>query len=311
MEGLFRVLNLGLAVDTLQNTNNAKQTKVKKPFLNRVVSFVLKTIILIELIKYIFTGIFFSCFLLINNIKAIFGLTEKSQVYVESAESVNRLYGYIGQIIDSVDLQVIFDNEPNNEQLENVEDNIVQNVTLSDEVSKTKEDAVTVLKRLRLINVTEDNYLELSFNVSDFRSLNMSLKNIDDIHAISQIYAFELAVREYNPSAIDDYYRGIKCKYEDRYYEGKDDFINSIGCSDEFEYRSIAEGYIVSKNGDISISGANNIRLSSCSNKYSFRYSNEDKGEPLVDILNAKKQEQADNMKKAALGIYKVRKHTF
>lgn len=305
MGGLFRILNLGLAVDALQNTGETKP-KERKPFLNRVVSFVAKTIILIELIKYMFTGVIFSGFLFFNNIKGMLGLTDKSQVYTESAESVKRLYTRIEGIIDSIDLQVIFDNDTNEEQLENVLDNNI----LKEEVTKTKEDAISVLKRLKLINVTEDNYLELNFNVTDFRSLNMSLKNIDDIHAISQIYAFELAVNEYNPSAIDDYYRGIKCRYEDRYYEGKADFVKSIGCNDEFEYRSIAEGYIISKNGDISISSINGIRLSNCSNNYSFEYKNEDRGKSLVDILKEEKQAQADNMKKAVLGSYKARKYT-
>ena len=144
MGGLFRILNLGLAVDALQNTGETKP-KERKPFLNRVVSFVAKTIILIELIKYIFTGAIFSGFLFFNNIKGMLGLTDKSQVYTESAESVKRLYTRIEGIIDSIDLQVIFDNDTNEEQLENVLDNNIQNNILSEEVAKTKEDAVSVL----------------------------------------------------------------------------------------------------------------------------------------------------------------------
>lgn len=178
------------------------------------------------------------------------------------------------------------------------------------DIEYAKDAAISCLKRLGLIEKLDNYEHKIYFSVEDFKTLNMSLRKISDIEAISQIYAFELAVNEYNPSAIDDYYRGIKCRYEDRYYEGKADFVKSIGCNDEFEYKSIAEGYIISKNGDISISSTNGIRLSNCSNNYSFKYNNEARGESLGDILNAKRQDQADNMKRAALGSYNARKYT-
>ena len=179
------------------------------------------------------------------------------------------------------------------------------------DIEKAKDAAISCLKRLGLIEKLDNYEHKVYFSVEDFKTLNMSLRNVSDIEAISQIYAFELAVEEFNPSAIDDYYRGIKCKVNgaNRYYKGKADFEDSIGCNDEFEYRSIAEGYIISKNGDISISNTNGVRLSNCSNNYSFKYNNEDRGESLVGILIAKKQDQADNMKRAALGSYNAGKY--
>lgn len=177
----------------------------------------------------------------------------------------------------------------------------------NENIEKVKKEATNDLKRLGLIS---DN--SINFTVEDFRSLRMSLKNVDDINAISQIYAYELAVSEYDNFAVNDFYRGIKCKYEDRYYESKEDFYTSIGCTDEYAYDNMVEAYIVAKNGDINLSNHNNTRLSGDSHRLarpnSYKFNNEDRGQSLVDILREQKQTQSYNMSSKAMGSYQAKR---
>ena len=191
-----------------------------------------------------------------------------------------------------------FTEKEENEILENNEE------VLSEDILKVKNMAIEDLKRLGLIN---DN--ALNFNVDYFRSVGLSLKDINNINAISQIYAYELAVKDYDINAVDAYYKGIKCKYEDRYYENKDDFIKSIGLKSVEDYENMALEYIKTMNGEIGIGGvniynSNNKRTS----KYNFRYNSEDRGISLCETIRLQKQEQSKNMTAKAIGAYKVKK---
>lgn len=201
------------------------------------------------------------------------------------------------EFIGSIDVEINVQKDEEDEQV----------LTTNEDIEKVKKEAINDLKRLGLIS---DN--SINFTVEDFRSLRMSLKNIGDINAISQIYAYELAVRDYDNFAVDDFYKGIKCRYEDRYYESKEDFITSIGCQDESTYKNMVEEYIVSKNGDINLSRQDNIRLSSGNYRLvgsnSYIFNNEDRGQSLVDILKEEKQAQSYNMSSKALGSYQVKR---
>lgn len=71
--------------------------------------------------------------------------------------------------------------------------------------------------------------------------------------------------------------------------------------SDEIAYSDLNEEYIKGEQ----------ILLSNSSNnvgEYSFKYNNEDRGQSLVDIIKAQKEEQSLNMTAKALGTYRVRK---
>ena len=199
--------------------------------------------------------------------------------------------------------ETVFEEFTDKEEKEVLEDN---KEPLSENVLKVKNTAIEDLKRLGLIN---DN--ALNFNVDYFRSVGLSLKDVNNINAISQIYAYELAVKDYDINAVAAYYKGIKCKYEDRYYESKDDFVKSIGFKSAEDYESMALEYIKAMNGEIGIGGvniynSNNTRLS----KYSFKYNGEDRGISLSDAIRLQKQEQSKNMAKKAMGSYKARRYT-
>lgn len=201
------------------------------------------------------------------------------------------------EFIGSIDVEINVQKDEEDEQV----------LTTNEDIEKVKKEATNDLKRLGLIS---DN--SLNFTVEDFRSLRMSLKDIGDINAISQIYAYELAVRGYDNSAVNDFYKGIKCKYEDRYYESKEDFYTSIGCTDEYAYDNMVEAYIAAKNGDINLSNHNNIMLSGDIHRFarpnSYNYNNEDRGQTLVDILREQKRVQSDNINSMALGSYQAKR---
>ena len=202
------------------------------------------------------------------------------------------------KLLGSIDIDINVQNSSEEETIPNTLNN--------EDIEKVKREATNDLKRLGLIS---DN--SINFTVEYFRSLRMSLKNIDDINAISQIYAYELAVRDYDNFAVDDFYKGIKCRYEDRYYESREDFISSIGCNNESTYRNMVEEYIVSRNGDINLSNHDNTRLFGDNNRLarqnSYKFNNEDRGQSLVDILREQKQTQSYNMNSKALGSYQAK----
>lgn len=196
--------------------------------------------------------------------------------------------------------ETIFREITKNEENEVPEDN---KEYLSEDMLKAKNAAIEDLKRLGLINSNS-----LKFSVEDFRSVGLSLKDVNNINAIGQIYAYELAIKDYDLNAVDAYYKGIKCKYEDRYYESKDDFVKSIGIKSVEDYESMVLEYIKVMNGEIGIGkvntySSNNTRLSN----YSFKYNGCDRGQQLCDIIREQKHEQRFNMAKKAMGSYKTK----
>ena len=186
--------------------------------------------------------------------------------------------------------------------------NSLSEIFMNEDIKKVRESAINTLISVGLIEKDETT----NFSVEGFKKLGMSLRDKDDLFAITHIYVFELAVEKYDQSAIDDYYRGIKCKVngENRYFTSKEDFLNVIGISRR-EYKDWINNNIINRDGDIwdyyscNNTSNNNPRLS---NPNTFNHNDEDRGMPLVDILKAEKQEQSDNMKKAALGSYKAKR---
>ena len=124
------------------------------------------------------------------------------------------------------------------EELTDDEENVTLEETqdfLSEDILKARDAAIEDLKRLGLIEGDS-----LNFSVEDFKSIKLSLKDINNINAISQIYAYELAIMAYDLDAVDTYYKGIKNKIEDTYYKSKSDFATSSGFERIEEYESTA-----------------------------------------------------------------------
>lgn len=193
-----------------------------------------------------------------------------------------------------------------------IADSVIENnKELHEDVVKAKNAAIADLKRLGLIG----DY-SVRFAVDDFRKIRLSLKNNDlldnnIINDICQIYAYELAVVDYDLEAVNSYYKGIKCRYDDRYFEGKDDFVRSIGFENTKEYESFILESIENKNGEIGIGGSSMCDSKQRSTtKNGFRYNGEDRGISLCEAIRLQKQEQSKNMAAKAMGSYKARRYS-
>lgn len=250
---------------------------------------------------------------------AVFEKIYSSDMSKAKSEVKNRLICIISITLSAVMLVcsglLLFKTKSENSDFDNISsinnpfdiDNKIPDEEISEDIIIAKNAAINDLKRLGLIG---DDYLK--FGVDDFREIRLSLKNVDlsnsnTVNAICQIYAYELAISDYDISAIDAYYKGIKYKREDRYFKDRDDFIASIGFKDEKEYETFASENIKNKNGEIGIGGSSmySSEISKLS-RYKFKYNNNEK--IIYETIRERKKNQNLCMRRKVLGTYTAKK---